>query len=119
MPREGTEIVPPEGIEPSVHHDLKIRCPERGRKFHLSPVENSYCTLQFENKMPREGTEIVTVIGIHRRHLLFENKMPREGTEILAITVICFCRFYYLKIRCPERGRKCVLLKRQRGVLSI
>ena len=63
--------------------NLEIRCPERGRKLSLH-VCSETCLNLFGNKMPREGTETLSLYFQKNRDL-FGNKMPREGTETLRI----------------------------------
>ena len=66
---------------------LKIRCPERGRKLSIAVIISS-CKRAFENKMPREGTEITGNGNCITTSMLFENKMPREGTEMFSASFI-------------------------------
>ena len=63
--------------------NLEIRCPERGRKLSLH-VCSETCLNLFGNKMPREGTETLSLYFQKNRDL-FGNKMPREGTETILI----------------------------------
>ena len=94
-----------------LHHDLEIRCPERGRK-QESNLRYTVWLFVFGNKMPREGME--TLILKYSLEIFspfqFGNKMPREGTET-------FSRRYKdnranLEIRNPVRGRNFIVTKR-------
>ena len=94
-------------IAGSGRQDLEIRCPERGRKLCLVCYFN-HSLIQFGNKMPREGTETLTVMYspfISHATTSFGNKMPREGTETCMFSNVTKL-ISDLEIRCPERGRK-------------
>ena len=86
MPREGTEIVNGNITFNVIRFENKM--PREGTEIFITPFSYLLFSL-FENKMPREGTEmgcrlIVRDIFIFR----FENKMPREGTEIMFYLIL-------------------------------